>query len=517
MATREERRVIIGVLQKVKRDKDKVPNALVRAAADRLGLSTTHIRRLIKHGVGEGRSPFTPTKQHLDVLYAAHGNVTKAFRLCQELDIPVGVGERQFRRGFKDHADQALVEGSKFGWSGIVSTRCYMPKYVPHKGHTYAIDSSPINVLVLDKPNGKVIDLWETSVICEATRFALVVSTTNGAPDTEVTVANLAAAVTGYEADDGTPLGGIPDHVLSDNGSELKGYAVTAGLIRVGVKMALNGDDSTGNPIKRQFTNPESAWENGRVERFHQTLQRDFSADLPGYVDPDLSEFDRLARRDYWKANPALLLTRDQLDALLSRWVMKYNYEHKHRALDGATPFDAWKADDRVLDKPDPEVVRLAMLSEGDRVVDKGSIAAFSTTYYDDALGAYNGRSVQIRYLPSRLHELDVFYRGHHVCTATRKDHITDIHRGKNKTAREKQTVAHLAHSANGERLKTERARKELVELGFAEDQLPNLPGLAPSEREAARKKRPPIATEAEQAALAALIPDTTIDEEFIA
>lgn len=513
----EERVVVIGALQRVKRERDTVPNSLVRAAADRLHLTPEQIRRLIKNGPGTPRGSFVPTEKHIDALYAAHGVITKAYQICLEEGIEVGVGERQFRRGFKERVDQAIVAGAKLGWSGVVSRRAFGPKYVPHKGHTYAIDSSPTCVLVLHKPGGKVIDLYETSVIDEATRFALVVATTDGAPDTVVTIAALAAAVGGYDADDGTPLGGIPEHVLSDNGSELKGHAVTSGLIRYGLRMPLNDDEVDGGLTKRQFTNPDSPWENGRAERFHKTFQRGFCLDLPGYVDPELPEFQRLERRDYWKANPHLLLTRDQFDALLARWVIKYNFEKPHASLNNKTPFAAWVDDPRVLSKPDPEALRLAMLNDGTRVVDKGSIKAFSHIYYGADLGGHDGRTVEIRYLPGRLEHIHVFYRGRFIGLATREDHITDKHRGQIKQHREKQTVAHLAHSANGERLKTERARKQLTELGFAEEELPGMPPPAPAEREAERKERPRVATDAERAALAALVSSTTDDEEFIA
>jgi transposase InsO family protein len=75
---------------------------------------------------------------------------------------------------------------------------------------------------VRDDKGGEVIDLWGTPVIDECTRFVIAQNVTNGAPDTQASVAVLAAAIQGYQADNGMWIGGMPERVLSDNGPEYK-------------------------------------------------------------------------------------------------------------------------------------------------------------------------------------------------------------------------------------------------------------------------------------------------------
>ena len=550
MSTREERRTIIGVLQRYQTEHNEVPNGLVRAAAEALDITDRHVRRLIKQGVGDGRRKFAPTAVHLDILYSANGNVAKAARLCEKDGVSLPVGTRHLRRCF-DLVDQSLVAGARQGWVGLVGARGYSAKCAPHRAHTYATDSSPMNLLVLDKCDGKVIDLHETHVIDEATRFALVLATTDGAPDTSTTVAVLGAAVAGYRTDDGTFVGGVPERVLSDNGAEYKGKAVTSGLVRLGFLRKISTpeakasglDDTTdtddgtddsqpdhgvdghefGPSAKKTFTNPESGFENGISESFHITFQEGFSADLPGFVNPRWPKFQQLKQRDYWKANAHLLLTREQVDMLLQNWLMRYNFEHSHSGIGGQTPFEAWRNDEHPLHEVDPNATALAMLNDVTAVVDRGRIKALRSQYYAPELAEFHGRTVEVRYLPGRLETVMVFVNGHKVCEAVRRDHLTANDSARIKDKRTKQTEAHLAHTAAGERLKAERARRELLDKGFTEDELPSLSAPAPIEQAAAKRterqaaKQPrKTATPSEREALAALLAAHP-DEEYLA
>jgi transposase InsO family protein len=534
MASREEQRLVIGALQRYRDEHDEVPNGLVRAAAEALELTPRHVRRLIIEGIGPGRTTFKPTAAHIDVLYSANGNVAKTAELCQKQGLPLPVGERQLRRCFGT-IDQALVAGARQGWAGLVSSRGYSAKYVPHRAHTYCSDSSPMNLLVLDKPGGRPIDLFETHVLDEFSRLALVVATTDGFPDTNVIVAVLGAAVAGYETDDGSFIGGIPDRVLSDNGAEYKSKAVTAGLVRVGFTRKLTEAEERASGldelpeeldagIKKSYTNPESGFENGISESFHITFQEGFCGGLPGFVNPRWPVWQRLKQRAYWKDHPELLLTREQADMLLQRWVMDYNFKRKHSGIGGRTPYDAWQADDHPLRRPDPAAVALAMMNDITAVVDRGRIKALSSQYYAPELGEFQGRTVEVRYLPGRLHSVKIFINGHYVCDAVRRDHLTNKDSARIKEKRRKQTEAHLSHSAAGERLKAERTRRELIEKGYAEEDLPALPEPAPIEKAVeerdkreAQKRRGKAPTEDERAALEALLATHSLDEEDIA
>jgi hypothetical protein len=288
----------------------------------------------------------------------------------------------------------------------------------------------------------------------------MVVYTSDGAPDTIVTVGALGAAVEGYYADDGTFIGGKPLHVLSDNGSDLRTAPATAGLVVLGVK--------------RQFSGVEQAWQNGRVERKHRTVQDDWCADLPGYVNPKLSLRDKEKVLAYWRAHPQELLTRGQYDVLRHGEQMRYNFERIHSEL-GVTPFQAWCADPYQPELADPEELRLAMLSRATRVVNKGRIRIFSDSYYsiNGALSSLGGLSVEVRFLPGRYEHIEVFRHGEHLCRAYRKGDLPAEAVTALADVRAKQRTAFLAHTDAGARIRANATRQRLIESGFDAEDLP--------------------------------------------
>lgn len=488
----ERKRVVITAMQRASEVEGGLSNVQVGAAAEMLGCSTRHVRRLVSSGVGDPVVCLKPTSEHIDILFATHGNCAKAAREIGKRNLlPVSlktkrpVSERTMRRALEEHTDPAVMAAARGGWAGFRTATCYGSKWAPYKGHTFATDSTPFDTLVRDDKTGEVIDLWGTPVIDEFSKFVISENVTDGAPDTQTSVAVLAAAVQGYEADNGVWVGGMPERVLSDNGSEYKTSAVAAGLVRLGFTLVVGvGDEPTEEflgSVRSQFTRPGEPWTNGVVERYHRTTHQEFCSMLPGYVPPNWDTFERLERREIWKAHPERLLTRKQFQALLHDWLMEYNYQRPHDTLGGQTPFEAWCASPQVLPKPDSEAVRLAMLSDGTGIVDRGTIKAFSKKYHSADLAGYHGRTVEIRYLPGRLESLEVFHDGVHVATAIRGDLLTAEEQGRISGKRHKQTETVLAHMAGGERFKTTEVNKRLVDHGFREDDLPEVSDDAPS------------------------------------
>jgi transposase InsO family protein len=464
ITTREGRRVVITRLR-TKRDRgEPLARAEVERAADQLGVTPRHIRRLINQDMAEPKKAWKPNSDHWDAYYAAHGIATKALAYCRARGIPVPVKQRQFQRGFAEHADQGLRAGAGGGWSGVVSRQGYLPRQVPHKCFAYSADHTKPPILIRpDDEHDEPYWLWESTLIDEATRFELVVYTSDGAPDTALTVGLLGAGVEGYHADDGTFIGGKPLHVLSDNGSDLRTFPATAGLVILGVK--------------RQFSGVEKPWQNGRVERKHKTVQRDWCADQPGYINPDLPLRDKDKWLAYWRAHPNELPTREQYDALRHAEHMRYNFKRVHSEL-GMTPFEAWCADPYEPERAEPEELRLAMLASTSRTVDHGRVRIFSDSYYSDngALGNYGGLPVQVRYLPGRYEYVEVFYRGEHVCRAWRKENLPAGAVAALTENRTHKRTEFLAHTNAGLKIRAEAARKKLDEAGFADDDLPAMP-----------------------------------------
>src|SRR5690242_3858062 len=107
-STAEERRIVIAALRARHAEGQSVSNGAVRAAAAQLGISTRHVRRLLRKDHTPFRVAFQPTDEHVDAYYAAHGNALKALKILHERQIPVPVGERAFQRAIQQRIDPAL-------------------------------------------------------------------------------------------------------------------------------------------------------------------------------------------------------------------------------------------------------------------------------------------------------------------------------------------------------------------------------------------------------------------------
>jgi transposase InsO family protein len=105
---------------------------------------------------------------------------------------------------------------------------------------------------------------------------------------------------------------GIPDEVLTDNGKVFTG--------RFGLHQAevLFDRMCRENGISHRLTAPQSPTTTGKIERFHQSLRKEFIADR------SFTSFDA---------------AREALDA----WVHDYNTERPHQALEMAVPADRFR------------------------------------------------------------------------------------------------------------------------------------------------------------------------------
>jgi transposase InsO family protein len=105
---------------------------------------------------------------------------------------------------------------------------------------------------------------------------------------------------------------GIPDEVLTDNGKQFTG--------RFGLHHAevLFDRICRENGISHRLTAPRSPTTTGKIERFHQSLRKEF------IVDRTFASFD---------------VAQHELD----EWVSDYNTERPHQALEMATPADRFR------------------------------------------------------------------------------------------------------------------------------------------------------------------------------
>jgi hypothetical protein len=238
--------------------------------------------------------------------------------------------------------------------------------------------------------------------------------------------------------------------------------ALTRGLLRI--------------DVERQFTEPYSSWQNGRVERLNGTIDRDFAPACVGYFPGGEEEYTRRVLKIV--VPTASLSTLPDLDSRLSDWFAAYN-RRSHRSLNGQTPLDAWFSDAQPLLRAEPDVIRRSMMSSAGRRLNKYGIDFNRRVFHSPSLRLLLNRGVQrveIRYLPHQKHFVEVFHEGEWICTATEtsKQSVEQKLGTVAARKRDRAEAALLIAAANYDRALEERERQRLA--GIPEENLPPLP-----------------------------------------
>lgn len=389
------RAAVLNRLQREQKATSQVSNESVRHAAHMLGVTPRQIRRLLARK--EGQAPaveprFELTKHHIDVLFSVGGIASEAYKILEECGEKPSTSLKTFQRRVAQ-MDPALRATASHGWPGAISKFTYASKHAPYRGHTYCIDHTVLPVpVVAHRGSTEWFYPWGSIVWDEATRLALSGDAYDHDPQSETTRDILLAAFEGFDLDDGTPVGGVPENVLSDRGSDLISEMNSLGLIRAG--------------IGRKFSPPRESYQNGIAEKGLDLFQKEFCRKQPGWVPGKRDSHQRNHPVDH--LNPASLLTLDQFRALFAAELHRWNEARPHGSLGGQTPAQAWAADEHVVPAADPAALRMAMLkSDATPKIGKKGVRFNEQDYFHPtALRLHIGKTVEVRYLPrpARLH-----------------------------------------------------------------------------------------------------------------
>jgi len=405
---------VLATLQRIQTEDGFVSNQDVTKAATALGCSTRRIRRMIQRGYVEApRKPWKPTDDLTVQLMRHKGSVAELHKaMCQQGENP-GVGVRTMQRYFAKHYDQRLLTGARGGYEALRASLPTLERQVESRNEEWAIDHTllPVWVRLAD---GTVVKPWMTTVLDAATRMVLAFTISPYSPTTEESVETVALAAEGFITEDGVFVGGQPQVLHSDRGSDLVTRAMTVGLIEQG----------TG----RSFTEAYSPQQNGKIERWHRTIKGEVLPLLPGYDRSGYQPRDpRLEPQPV--LNPQGLLPIEAFQYEVLKGLRAYNFDRPHRALGGKTPYAAWCADDAPVVQGDPQAIRASMTQEMTRVVNRARVQWDNRFYQlpnDRVLDGYDaetgeailgarwrsiveGRAVSIRFLPTRVEFVEVY------------------------------------------------------------------------------------------------------------
>lgn len=412
---------VLTTLMRRKKETGYVSNKDVENAATVLDCSTRRVRRMIERGyVRAHRSPWQPTGDlKADVhrrLLQHKGSVAQMhLKLCEQKKDP-GVSKRTMQRYFATQYDQRLLAGARGGYRAMLASLPTLERHTLRRNEEWAIDHTQLPVWVR-LADGTIVKPWMTTIIDAATRMIMAFTISPHNPTTEESVETVALAIEGFTTEDGVFVGGQPETLHSDRGSDLVTHAMTLGLIVHGTS--------------RSFSEAYTPQQNGKIERWHRTLKDEVLPLIPGYDrtvwvpnDPRVEPTPVL--------NPAGVLPIEALWVEIGRPLYAYNFDRSHRALDGKTPFQAWseQKDLTPIVQVDPQAIRASMTQHLTRVVRRARVQWDKRFYQlpntrvpesrDPATGEMRrdqglwlerleGKTVQMRFLPTRIEYVEVY------------------------------------------------------------------------------------------------------------
>lgn len=465
------KRSLLDELLVIRRERGSIPNCVVRELAEGAGIHPSTLWRWVAAALEGAPEPTgchrrkhisELSPEHIQVVFDNLGNVALAKRyLDKEFDEIAAMSLSTFRRLWRkvDPAIRAMASGGAEALLSNQLRNVYTPK---GRNAIWHIDSMECPIWVV--PEGsttEVVKPWLVTVEDGYSRRIMSVLLTMSRPTSKDVVVAVADAIRVKQLSvEGGEVGGVPEVVHTDNGSEFKNNVLSQGLARLG--------------IRRKFSYPYLKHLNGKVERLQQTIQRQLFARLPGYSQGPKS----LSRKDIYGEEIAVLGERALLAYLLD-WVEEYNSTHPHSALGGQSPNQVWCADQTPIRRADPEAVRLSMLeAAGTRKV--GARGVFFNNRYFTApeLAPLVGQKVTLRFMPHDESFVEVFFEDEWVCTAHPHESLTDEERRLIREITRRQYSEARAYTEQAAEKRRRMAEEAPLETITSSDRRPEAEGL---------------------------------------
>jgi len=372
----------------------------VRELAASEGVHERTVYRWIKEGVPVVKEPRPLPVEMIRLFAECRANIARTYaRAVRELGYELC--QRHLARQIHATLSRADIEMLRTGEEGFRRFTVFLRWEAQHRNQIWEMDSWEAPVWVRVKRGRRPFKPWMVVIIDAYSRAILSIIPIQGRP----TQANVLAAL--YQAivrDEGQLFCGLPDVVRWDNGLEFLGDAVTALAAKL---------DFIARPV--------AAWKpylKGKVERALRTLELQLASTLPGYLRGPRALDDTLLDL----TGPALTL--DQFTDVLATYILEYNHEHQHAALDGRTPADVWSSDPTPLREVDPRQLRW-MLPRTSAKITKSGIRYRKRWYFAPEISGYVGERVEVAYAPGSGRRIDVYRNQKWWTTAIAQDTLT--------------------------------------------------------------------------------------------
>lgn len=249
-------------------------------------------------------------------------------------------------------------------------------------------DHTLLDIEILDEKN-IVNRPWLTIILDDFSRSVVGYNLSFNAPSAIQTSLTFHQAIW-QKRDSRWPVCGVPENFYTDHGSDFTSQQ----LEQVSVELRMNLIFSRiGVPRGR-----------GKIERFFLTVNQLFLESLPGYIG---------------NGSSSNLLTIQEFKGKLHHFLIE-DYNHKTHSSLKISPIEKWSSEVFLPNMPDSlEILDILLLeSSKTRKIHSDGIHFQGIRYTNPNLIAYVGESVLIRYNPSDLAEIRVYYRNEFICNA---------------------------------------------------------------------------------------------------
>ena len=405
-----DREIAESVVERLRGRRDanhgRLPDGELSRAADLLGVPSPSLSRWVTSGVPAAlrRMPCYDLQQDgeaREVLYEKNDSRAAAHAELVRLRGHDAPTLRTFQRAFRrmPEAVQAAIEYGDDGWRQHRPVQQYEAEF---RNQHWQADHQDLEIWV--KPPGKHVNEvrpWLT-IFVDCYSRAIMSYVVSLRPNQGHVLAGLGAAI--RLRDGHGPFHGVPGWITLDRGMENVADAVIEAIVMLRM---------TAMP-----TLPRHPEHNGKVERLHATITSMFLASLPGYIGGAKERDKTLTAGDF-------VLPLDVFLEELATWVLSYNCERPHSALDGLTPLEAWNDDTTPISVPADAMLRRYLLKGKSRKVRRGVIEFDNRFYIARLLPGLEGRTVEIRYDPNDDFELEVYDGEMWIDTAVQRDRAT--------------------------------------------------------------------------------------------
>lgn len=389
------------------------------AASEVSTYSIRHIKRTVAKRLQPSKSPqpFSLTDDMIMSIFSSAGRLQQAYRklLRQGHKLPCS---RHFSRVANQQLGAVALAAARGGIYAARNVKATVPMQQEHRCQTFELDHTELPIwIVPTKYRIESVRPYLTVALDRATRYPLAWVVTIGRPSASEVRACLVQAMSPRLAPDGkTIVGGRPQRAVWDRGLEFLAESITQLCQRHEVI-----------PYPLPAYTPEGK---PHLERFWRFLKEDGLSSLPGYTDGPRSVSGK-------PDTTGVLLGENEFVQILEDWFATYVCEHVVSTI-GMTPLQAWQRDHTPVDAPPEQTLwRDLLVADKAAKVSKNGVRFKTHDFTAAELSRFIGRKLEIRYLPHDLNFIELFDNDRHICTAYRRDSLSedqrqDVIKGRN-------------------------------------------------------------------------------------